>query len=187
MALPAEQKVISDCAIDKPDDADHRAPDDPDVNDLELGSIIERIGEEGGTRGDAEILAKGASVSLTGTMVARAFAMATQVLMARFLGAADFGLYAIGWTLIRILESVNTLGLATGVIYFGADYQRSDPSRFKGVLRQSIILASLTGFTIGAVLFLMAPTLAEHLFRKPEAAPVIRAFAPAFPCTRLRS
>lgn len=181
MALPAEQKFISVCAIDKPDDADHRAPDDPDVNDLELGSIVERIGEEGGTRGDAEILAKGASVSLTGTMVARAFAMATQVLMARFLGAADFGLYAIGWTLIRILESVNTLGLATGVIYFGADYQRSDPSRFKGVLRQSIILASLTGFTIGAVLFLMAPTLAEHLFRKPEAAPVIRAFAPAFP------
>lgn len=41
--------------------------------------------------------------------------------MARFLGAADFGLYAIGWTLIRVLEALNTLGLGKGVIYFGAD------------------------------------------------------------------
>jgi O-antigen/teichoic acid export membrane protein len=181
VALPAEQSSISNRTITRADEGDCRARDDQDVCDLELGQIVERVGEEGGTRGDAEILAKGASVSLTGTIAARAFAMATQVLMARFLGAAGFGLYAIGWTLIRVLESVNTLGLATGVIYFGADYQRSDPSRFKGVLRQSITLACLSGVTIGAVLFVSAPMLAEYLFRKPDAAPVIRAFAPAFP------
>lgn len=29
--------------------------------------------------------------------------------------------------------------------------------------------------------YILAPTLAEYVFRKPEAAPVIRAFAPAFP------
>jgi O-antigen/teichoic acid export membrane protein len=163
------------------DGADHRARCAQELSDLQLRLINEGSSEDGATRGDAEILAKGASVSLTGTIAARALAMVTQVLMARFLGAADFGLYAIGWTLIRVLESVNTLGLGTAVIYYGADYHRSDPSRFKGVLRQSITLASLTGFTIGTILFLLAPVLAEYLFRKPDAAPVIRAFAPAFP------
>ncbi len=181
MRLPAQQRSISNYAADKADAWDCRAEGDLDVRDLEVEPLVDRVTNEVGTRGDAEILAKGASVSLTGTMAARALAMVTQVLMARFLGAADFGLYAIGWTLIRVLESVNTLGLATGVIYFGADYQRNNPSRFKGVLRQSITLASLTGFTIGAVLFLLAPILAEYVFRKPDAAPVIRAFAPAFP------
>ncbi len=131
--------------------------------------------------GDAEILGKGVSISLTGGMAARGLNMVAQVLMARFLGAADFGLYAIGWTLVRLLEQVNTLGLEAGVTYFGADYQRCSPSKFKGVLTQSIALSFLAGLTIGAVLYLAAPTLAEHVFQKPDASPVIRAFAPAFP------
>ena len=44
--------------------------------------------------GDAEILAKWVSVSLTGGMAARSLNMVAQVLTARFLGAANFGLYA---------------------------------------------------------------------------------------------
>lgn len=131
--------------------------------------------------GDAEILAKGVSVSLTGSMAARALNMAAQVLIARFLGAANFGLYAIGWTLVRLLEQVNTLGLESGVVYFGANYQRCNPAKFKGVLTQSIALSFLTGLTIGTLLYLTAPALAVHVFRKPEASSVIRAFAPAFP------
>jgi len=131
--------------------------------------------------GDTEILGKGVSVSLTGGMAARGLNMVAQVLMARFLGAATFGLYAIGWTLVRLLEPVTTLGLESGCTYFGSAYQRSSASKFKGVLTQSIALSFLSGFTIGAALYLAAPALAEHVFRKPNASPVIRAFAPAFP------
>jgi O-antigen/teichoic acid export membrane protein len=181
---PAEQGAIVNCAIAKAEDWNRRerATNEQDVNDAESGVIIEGVRDgKGGAREDVGIFAKGASVSLIGSIAARAFAMATQVLMARFLGASDFGLYAIGWTLIRVFESVNTLGLATGVIYFGADYQRNDPSRLKGVVRQSISLALLTGVVIGAALFLLAPILAEYSFRKPDATPVIRVFAFAFP------
>lgn len=131
--------------------------------------------------GDAAILAKGASVSLTGGMTARGLNMVAQVLMARFLGTAAFGLYAIGWTLVRLLQEVATLGLEAGVTYFGASSARSSPSKFKGVLTQSIALSFLSGFTTGAVLYFFAPALAEHVFHKPDASPVIRAFAPAFP------
>lgn len=181
MALPAKQKVISKRRVAKAEGGECRDRRSSAATNLEPGSIAEILTEERGARGDAGILAKGAGVSLTGTIAARAFAMATQVLMARFLGAANFGLYAIGWTLIRVLESISTLGLATGVIYFGADYQRSDLPRFRGILKQSTTLACLSGTIIGAILFLLAPTLANYLFRKPDAAPVIRAFAPAFP------
>ena len=151
------------------------------IENQEIESRNCGVAEQVRMPGDAEILAKGVGVSLTGGMAARALNMVAQVLMARFLGAADFGLYAIGWTLIRLLEHVNTLGLQAGVIYLGADYQRSSPSKFKGVLTQSIVLSFLTGCTVGTVLYLAAPALAEHVFRKPDASPVIRAFAPAFP------
>jgi len=139
------------------------------------------VTEQVGIPRDAKILAKGVSVSLTGSMAARALNMVSQVLIARFLGAANFGLYAIGWTLVRLLEQVNTLGLEAGVVYFGANYQRSNPPKFKGVLTQSIALSFFTGLTIGTLLYLAAPALAVHVFRKPEASAVIRAFAPVFP------
>jgi O-antigen/teichoic acid export membrane protein len=142
---------------------------------------VERVKDAAEALADAEILAKGAGVFLIGVMTARALAIVTQVLMARFLGAAEFGLYAIGWTLIRVLEAFNALGLGTGVIYFGADYQRSNPARFKGMLRQSVAFAFLTGTGIGTSLYFLAPILAQHVFRKPDVVAVIRGFAPAFP------
>jgi O-antigen/teichoic acid export membrane protein len=76
---------------------------------------------------------------------------------------------------------VNTLGLGTGIIYFGADYERNNASRFKGVFRQSVALASIASVTIGITLYLLSPILARHVFQKPEAASVIRTFAPALP------
>jgi O-antigen/teichoic acid export membrane protein len=177
----ALQNTVPECTAADSDAAERRMEGDLNIIDRDAERLLGGVADEFGTRGDAAILAKGASVTLTGVMAARALAMVTQILMARFLGAAGFGLYAIGWTLIRVLEAVNTLGLGTGVIYFGAEYQRNNPSRFKGVLRQSITFASLTGFSVGAGLYLLAPSLAEYVFRKPDAIPVIRAFAPAFP------
>lgn len=179
MRLPGVQDLISDRTADEADAFEFRVEDDPDIRGI--GRDVCGVAEDVGTSGDAGILATGASVSLSGGMAARGLGMITQVLMARLLGAANFGLYAIGWTLIRVLETVNTLGLASGVIYFGANYERNNLSKFKGTLRQSIALAFFTGFTIGAVLYLSAPALAEYVFRKPGASPVIRAFAPALP------
>ncbi|MGH7984752.1 MAG: oligosaccharide flippase family protein [Candidatus Acidiferrales bacterium] len=130
---------------------------------------------------DSRILAKGAGVSLTGGMVAQVLSIFFQVLIARLLGAAEFGLYAVGWTLVRLLPPVNTLGLESGVTYFGARYLRSNGARFRGVVRESITFAVLSGIVIGVALYLAAPALAHHLFHKPRTSLVIRAFAPAFP------
>jgi O-antigen/teichoic acid export membrane protein len=130
---------------------------------------------------DAGVLAKGLSVSLTGGMAAQAIGMFGQILMARLLGAAEFGLYSVGWTLVRLLSTVTTLGLESGVTYFGARYLRFSPARLKGVVLESIAFTGLCGTTIAATLYLAAPAIAQHIFHKPEVSVVIRAFAPAFP------
>jgi O-antigen/teichoic acid export membrane protein len=130
--------------------------------------------------GDAHTLATGASVNLGGAVVARALNMANQILMARFLGAASFGLYAIGWTMIRVLGGIGTLGLEAGVIYFGANYQRQ-PRKFKGAVIQSLTIPFLSGAVLTAAVWLIAPALAHQVFHKPDASRVIRLFAFAFP------
>lgn len=129
---------------------------------------------------DVRTLAAGASISLTGEMTARGVSMLTQVFMARWLGAASFGLYAIGWTLLRLFGIVSTLGLEAGVTYFGANYRRYDLGKFKGAVLESIAITFVAGIGIGAGLWYAAPVLAEQMFRKPEASSVIRLFVPAF-------
>lgn len=131
--------------------------------------------------GDARILAKGAGVSLTGGVAAQGLSMVSQILMARLLGAADFGLYSIGWTLVRLFPPLTTLGLDSGVIYFGARFLRSNTNKFKGVVGESITFAFLSGLTVGAALYFAAPFLATRVLHKPDALSVIRAFGPAFP------
>ena len=152
-----------------------------DVADQETEQLRKMIVQRGQESGDARTLAMGASVSLTGAMAARALNMVTQVLMARSLGAAQFGLYAIGWTLVRVLGTIGTLGLEAGIIYLGANYQRNSPSKFKGAVMQSIMIPFFFGTLMGAVVWFAAPTLAQYVFHKPDASSVIRAFIPAFP------
>lgn len=130
--------------------------------------------------GDAQTLATGASVGLSGAVVARALNMVGQVLMARLLGAASFGLYAIGWTIVRVLGSIGSLGLESGVTYFGANYQRQ-PSKFKGAVIQSLAIPFVSGTVLGAAVWLMAPTLAHQVFHKVGASAVIRCFGMALP------
>ncbi|MGH9343777.1 MAG: flippase [Terriglobia bacterium] len=130
---------------------------------------------------DAAVLGRGAGVSLTGGIAARGLNFGSQIVIARLLGVADFGLYSLGWTLVRIFPSLSTLGLEAGVTYLGAHYLRLDQRRFKGAVRQSITIAFVSGVTLGVVIYLVAPTLADRVFHKPDALPIIRAFSPAFP------
>ncbi|HLK86223.1 MAG TPA: oligosaccharide flippase family protein [Candidatus Binataceae bacterium] len=130
--------------------------------------------------GDASVLALGASVGLTGALAARALNLVSQVLMARLLGATSFGLYAIGWTLVRILGSLGTLGHEAGIIYFGATYQRQ-PSKFKGAMVQSLVIPFVAGTAIAVTMWICAPVLADRIFHKPDALPVIRLFGLALP------
>ena len=130
--------------------------------------------------GDVRTLATGAGVNLGGQLVARALNMVSQVLMARFLGAASFGLYAIGWTLVRVLGAVGTLGFEAGVIYFGANYQ-ADSRKFKGAVIQSLTIPCVSGALLAAAVWFMAPTLAERVFHKPNAVTVIRLFGLTLP------
>jgi O-antigen/teichoic acid export membrane protein len=140
----------------------------------------EKIAQRGKGLGDVRTLATGASVSLIGAMAARALNMVCQILMARLLGAASFGLYAIGWTLVRMLGSIGTLGHEAGIIYFGANYQRQ-PSRFKGAVLQALMVPFISGIAVGIVVWEAAPLLALHVFHKPDAASVIRLFGLALP------
>lgn len=158
----------------------------PDVGILNVSAKAQAgrsIGtNEGSTSArDVRVLAEGTGISLAGKLAGRGLHFLGQIVLARLLGPAAFGLYAIGWTLFRLSSVIGTLGLDRGVIRYATRHRIKDSARFEGVLAQSLGLAFLSGALVAAVLFSMAPWLAERVFNKPDLTMVIRLFAVGVP------
>ena len=132
----------------------------------------------GDTSGDAAVLAKGAGIALAGRVIGRGVSVVVQAVLARGLGPIAYGLYGLGWTILRIGVSIATFGLGHGVVRYGSRHTREGSARLRDVLVQAVGLAVLLGVIVGAVLYGAADWLAVVVFAKPDLAPVIRWFAP---------
>ena len=128
---------------------------------------------------DARTLARGAGVALPGRVIGRAMAVLTQILLARLLGPAIFGLYSVGYALLRLGELILPLGMDQGVVRFGAYGQGADPEPPPGVLGRGIGVAVLVGVLAGGGLVLLAPYLAQAAFHDPSMRSVLVGIAPA--------
>lgn len=122
---------------------------------------------------DVTRLAGGAGASLGGKLAGRGIHMLVDIVLAHLLGPADFGLYAIAYTVSRLLGLIAPLGLGSGVLRFGTR-DRDDEARLKGTIIESLGASVASGLVLGGVLFLAAPWMAEHIFQKPDAALPLR-------------
>lgn len=116
-----------------------------------------------------------------GAFVGQGLQFGIQIVLARLLGPADFGLYGIGWTLLRLVGPLATLGMSSGVIYAASVADPSDTGLKRDVLLQSLGLGLLAGIAIGAIGYISAPALSVRIFGKGELTAVIRSFSLALP------
>lgn len=126
-------------------------------------------------------LAEGAGIVMAGRFGGRGLRLVLDMVLARILGPVNFGLYAIGWTVLRIAGTFSPLGLDAGVIRYGARYYRRDSASLRGVIAQCLGVGTAVSLAVASGIFLGAPWLANALFHKPELAPVLRWFAAALP------
>src|SRR5262245_54192949 len=112
---------------------------------------------------DVARLARGAGVSVFSKLAGRCLVLAGQVLLARLLGAEIFGLYVLGWTLLRVLGVLVPLGLDNGIIHFGSAYWGRDHASLRRLFRQALALALSSGLLAGAALYALAPWLAQSV------------------------
>lgn len=126
---------------------------------------------------DIRRLGRGASIALLGRIGGRGLHLVGQVMLARLLGPAEFGLFALGWTLVHMGSAIAHLGLDQGVVRYGAEFWQKDDDRFRAVLRQSLGLTALFGVTVALILFVTASWLAVDVFQKPDLETVFRWFA----------
>jgi O-antigen/teichoic acid export membrane protein len=155
------------------------------LNPPQLRPSAETLPDAAITIGGVKRLAAGTGIALSGRLLGRGTRLLLDVALARMLGPKQFGLYAIGWTITRIVTLISPLGLNSGVIRFGSRYWRQDDARFKGVIVQSLITAALSSTVLGVLCFSKAAWLSQTIFRKPELVPVLHWFALSFPWVTL--
>jgi O-antigen/teichoic acid export membrane protein len=132
-------------------------------------------------RTDVETLALGAGIGTAGRVIGRALALSGQVVLARILGPASLGLYAIGLSTLKIAGQYAALGLEKGIVRFGPTDSGGGALGLRGVLRQTLLLAFLMGGVFGFGVFVLAPWLAEIVFDDLRLVSVLRLFSVAFP------
>lgn len=131
--------------------------------------------------GQVNALAAGASITVVGKVLGRGVDLLKQVLMARLLGPEAFGLYALAWNLLRIIIILAPLGLQNGVTHFGSRFRQSNQGAFKSIYRRALFISLAVSTALAAILFALAPWLANTIFKEPELTAVIRLFVPIIP------
>ncbi|WP_420645351.1 flippase [Candidatus Leptofilum sp.] len=126
-------------------------------------------------------LAVGASISFAGRFIGRGLQILSQIFLARLLGPAQFGMYAIGWTLLRLGSVLAPLGLNNGVIRFATQYWPDHLKKFDAVLQKSLFFTFLSGCIFGSAFYFSAPWLAIKIFKNIELIPILRWFAVSLP------
>lgn len=137
--------------------------------DAITGAVKGAIAAAGGKAG---LRAEGTALFAYGVRVGNAgLLFLLNVLLARWLGEFEFGIYVLVWTWVILLGLVSALGLGTGVLRFIPEYRTHGTiDRLRGVLFTSriIVLAAATLLAAaGAAVVALLGGAAENVYFTP--------------------
>jgi O-antigen/teichoic acid export membrane protein len=119
-------------------------------------------------------LAKGASVSLIGSVSGRLFLFLTYVIIARVFGPEPLGIFVLAVVAVKIAALIARLGLDTAAIRFVSVSHKDSPGRVKGTIISSVAISFLAGVALAIALYFSATFLSQRLFQQPELESLIR-------------
>jgi len=127
-------------------------------------------------------LARGVSIYIAGLLIGKTLVLVIQVVLGRVLGAAAYGLYTLGYSIVTLMQWLGSLGLDQGVLRYCALYRsRGELDQVKATLRKAVQVASLTSALVGGMLLAFSRPLANGFFSSPKLAGVLAVFALALP------
>ncbi len=97
------------------------------------------------------------------------------VLLARLLGADQLGLYNLALTAATVTAGLATLGLKSALVrYVSHSASRRDELGLGGTLQVGLGMPAALSLFMGLGLYVLAPDIAERLFREPRLVPLLR-------------
>jgi O-antigen/teichoic acid export membrane protein len=127
-------------------------------------------------------VAKGAGIAFIGYGVRIVSSFCFNILLGRILGRRAYGLYALGRSVVSVVQPLSSLGLDRGSMRLGSVYRgEGNRAHIKGVILSSLGISLVSRVFFSAVLFSLAGIISAHLFNEPDLTHVLQIFALMLP------
>jgi O-antigen/teichoic acid export membrane protein len=131
-------------------------------------------------------VAKGGGIVFSGKLFLDAVRFATALVLARLLGAENYGMYSLALSATNIGVGVALLGLDAGLTrYVAVMVGRKDEESVWGTIQVGVSAAMLLSALSGTALFAFAYFVAENAFRQASLAPLLQLAAVLIPVLTL--
>ena len=120
-------------------------------------------------------VAKGGGITLAGKLFNNVIRLVTAFLLARFLGAEQYGMYQLSLNVITLVAGVILLGFDRALTRFMAiSVARRDNEKTWGIIQLGIGIPLLLSVLTNIGLFLLAYPIAEGIFKDIRMAPLLQ-------------
>ena len=127
-------------------------------------------------------IAKGAGIGFTGTFIGMALGYLSRMVIARWLGAADYGLICLGFAAMTIAATLSLVGLPSGIVRYVSFYKgKGNKGRIKGTIISALKISIPISLILTLLVFCFADWISANVFREPELTPVLRIFSIGIP------
>ncbi|RLG36587.1 MAG: hypothetical protein DRN91_07580, partial [Candidatus Alkanophagales archaeon] len=127
-------------------------------------------------------IAKGAGVGFTGTLIGMVLGYLARMVIARFLGASDYGLICLGFAAMSIAATLSLVGLPSGIVRYVSFYKgRRDKERIKGTIISALKISAPLSLISAVLVFYFADWISVNIFHEPRLTPVLRIFSVGVP------
>ena len=136
--------------------------------------------------GNLSRLAGSAGALFAGGWMAYALSTLFQIIVARNIGAHEFGAYIVGVGIAWVLAQIAPLGMTWAVVRYVALYRsQDDVERLRGTVWLGARVTAAGGAILGAGMFLAAPVLASRVLHDPEFTLMLRLLSLSVPLSAL--
>jgi O-antigen/teichoic acid export membrane protein len=122
--------------------------------------------------------AKGGTFLAAGTMFEYISRFAIAFLLARLLGAEEYGMYVLAISCATIIASLSMLGLdSTMVRYIAIQARKKDEDAIWGTIQIGVGFSLLTSVLISIALFFLAEPISVHIFHEQKLTSFLQLFS----------
>ena len=128
---------------------------------------------------DSKKFAFDVGMTFIASVISMLFGFVITVLLGRYLGAGDLGLYRMVSTIYGIAMLFAAVGIPVAIIKYVAEY-KGDRNKTNSIVSAGVITSLLLGIGF-SVLFYLSSGIFEEIFKMPGLAGLLKILSPVFP------
>jgi O-antigen/teichoic acid export membrane protein len=122
----------------------------------------------------ARVSAKGGFHLLWGLVVSTLISAVGTIIIARLLGAENYGLYAVALSAPGLISTFRDWGINSAMIRYSAQYNsQNNTAKIRGIFVSGLVFEIILGILLSVISFVLSGTLAQA-FNRPTITPLIQ-------------